>query len=238
MAFFLRTPQQTPTTPSLLPILNLLSATSPHHPALRTCRSPQPQKIFTPKFDVLEHQTYYELQGDLPGLSQENISIEFTDAQTLVIKGHLEREPKKPGAEPKDVKTEPEKEAQAEDKSAQRSRQPSNASESLSSYEEVTSYQKASVEDEAPASTTSTATVTAAPTPAAEAPEQTPTKPSNEAPKPKYWVQERASGDFRRVFNFADRVDQEGVKAKLREGVLSVVVPKAAIPAVRKIEVL
>lgn len=46
----------------------------------------------TPKFDVAEHDKNYTLQGELPGVPPENVNIEFTDPQTLVVSGHAERE--------------------------------------------------------------------------------------------------------------------------------------------------
>lgn len=45
---------------------------------------------FSPKFDITEHEKHYLLQGELPGVPQENIIIEFTDPQTMVIRGHAE----------------------------------------------------------------------------------------------------------------------------------------------------
>ncbi|KAL2136971.1 hypothetical protein VTI74DRAFT_11153 [Chaetomium olivicolor] len=47
---------------------------------------------FSPKFDVAEHDKEYVLQGELPGVSPENVEIEFTDDQTLVVRGHVQRE--------------------------------------------------------------------------------------------------------------------------------------------------
>lgn len=46
---------------------------------------------FSPKFDVTEHEKEYVLQGELPGVAAENVDIEFTDEQTLVVRGHAER---------------------------------------------------------------------------------------------------------------------------------------------------
>ncbi len=46
---------------------------------------------FNPKFDVRETDKAYELHGELPGVNRENMNIEFTDPQTLVISGHSER---------------------------------------------------------------------------------------------------------------------------------------------------
>lgn len=46
---------------------------------------------FNPKFDVREVPNAYELHGELPGIEQKDIEIEFTDSQTLSIKGRIER---------------------------------------------------------------------------------------------------------------------------------------------------
>jgi HSP20 family protein len=51
-----------------------------------------------------------------------------------------------------------------------------------------------------------------------------------------YHQVERGHGSFRRVFAFADPVDQDGIAADLRDGVLTVTLPKiATVP--RKIDV-
>lgn len=46
---------------------------------------------FSPRFDVREAKDAYMLDGDLPGIEQKDINIEFTDAHTLVINGRTER---------------------------------------------------------------------------------------------------------------------------------------------------
>jgi len=48
-------------------------------------------RTFNPKFDVRETSEAYELHGELPGINRDRISIQFTDSQTLVISGHVER---------------------------------------------------------------------------------------------------------------------------------------------------
>ncbi|KAK0614014.1 30 kDa heat shock protein [Immersiella caudata] len=49
-------------------------------------------RSFNPKFDIAEHEKDYVLQGELPGVQPENVVIEFTDPQTLVIRGHAKHE--------------------------------------------------------------------------------------------------------------------------------------------------
>ncbi|KAK0633343.1 HSP20-like chaperone [Immersiella caudata] len=48
-------------------------------------------RVFTPKFDVRETQASYELYGELPGVPRDQVNIEFTDPQTIVIRGRVER---------------------------------------------------------------------------------------------------------------------------------------------------
>jgi len=56
-----------------------------------TGRAAQSLRTFNPKFDVAEHEKNYVLQGELPGVPPENVVIEFTDPQTMVVRGHVEK---------------------------------------------------------------------------------------------------------------------------------------------------
>ena len=62
-------------------------------------------------------------------------------------------------------------------------------------------------------------------------------KKEEEGPKYRYWVSERSVGEFHRSFTFPGKVDQEAVKASLKNGILSVVVPKSTVKEARKIEI-
>lgn len=53
----------------------------------------------------------------------------------------------------------------------------------------------------------------------------------------KYWVSERSIGQFSRTFTFPGRVDQDGVKASMKNGILSIVVPKSRKAEGRKISI-
>lgn len=46
---------------------------------------------FAPKFDVRETKDAYKLDGELPGIEQKDINIEFSDPHTLVVHGRTER---------------------------------------------------------------------------------------------------------------------------------------------------
>ena len=60
---------------------------------------------------------------------------------------------------------------------------------------------------------------------------------ASERPQSRYWVSERSVGQFSRSFAFPSRVDQDNVRASLKNGILSIVVPKASAPTTRKINI-
>jgi HSP20 family molecular chaperone IbpA len=133
-------------------------------------------RSFAPRFDVRESENAFHLDGELPGIAQENINVEFTDPQTLVVKGRTEREYHT--SEPKE--------------------QSGNGNEEQA-------VEKAS-------------------------------KTSSKAGH-RYWASERTVGEFSRTFSFPTRVDQDNVKASLKNGILSVLVPKATASATKKITI-
>ena len=153
-------------------------------------------RSFTPKFDIREAKDNYELHGELPGIAQKDVNIEFSDANTLTISGRSER-------------------------TYEEGTKPTQAIEDNKSH-------RATVEDEAEASTAGELT-----------PATTATQVSKDAAAnpSRYWVSERSVGEFSRSFNFPNRVDHEGVKASLKDGILNIVVPKAKAPVTRKITI-
>ncbi|KFY26968.1 hypothetical protein V493_03764 [Pseudogymnoascus sp. VKM F-4281 (FW-2241)] len=48
-------------------------------------------RTFAPKFNVKELPDSYELEGELPGIEQKDIEIEFSDKSTLTVRGKTER---------------------------------------------------------------------------------------------------------------------------------------------------
>jgi HSP20 family molecular chaperone IbpA len=137
----------------------------------RSTRSQPSARSFSPRFDVRESKDAYHLDGELPGIAQKDIDIEFSDPQTLVVKGHIEREYNTPN-------------------------------------------HQAQVEDEQNEQTAVTA-----------------------EPTHRFWASERAVGEFQRTFSFPTRVDQDKVKASLKNGVLTVEVPKATVATTKKITI-
>lgn len=186
------------------PLFRLLNDYDGHcsSPSAIPSRPARSIRTFSPRFDVREAKEAYHLDGELPGINQKDIEIEFTDPQTLVIKGQVERQ----------YTTTNTSEAESSDAET-----PSRSGASTPSHQPT-------VEDEDEVEgTTKTKQVS---------------KPAqSQAPSQKYWTSERAIGRFHRTFNFHERVDQDGVRAGLRDGILSVVVPKAAVPALKKIRI-
>jgi len=48
-------------------------------------------RSFAPRFDVKETKETYELHGELPGIEQSNINIEWSDDNALTVSGHTDR---------------------------------------------------------------------------------------------------------------------------------------------------
>lgn len=168
-----------------------------------------------PRFDVREIGSTYELQGELPGIKQEDIEIEFEDVNTLVIRGKSERQITKTSEGDKAI----------EQSAATNSTVMDTASESTSS-----SYQKATVEDDyVDAGAVTEGSEVQSPTTSALTPKKA-------EPSYKYWISERSVGQFERRFNFPGSVDQDAVKASLQNGILSVIVPKS-VRAEKKIAI-
>jgi len=164
-------------------------------------------RSFTPKFDVKETKEAYELHGELPGVDQKNVSIEWTDNNTLTISGkheHVREEGQRPTAIEGG-----EEQKQIESNSTDDKHQPTVEDEAAEAAGKDTQVAKQSEQKEV----------------------------SKEQPKHKYWVSERSVGSFHRSFAFPARVDQDAVKASLRNGILSIVVPKATAPQSRKVNI-
>ncbi|KAJ2985916.1 hypothetical protein NUW58_g5281 [Xylaria curta] len=178
-------------------------------------------QTFTPRFDVRETEQNYELHGELPGVDKKNVHIEFSDAQTIIIRGNVERtytsgnpptrllgDSAMSGA----IANEPHSDDSAETRSNK-------------------SFQ-ATVEDEKEQAEGKTATSDAV---VQSSKPESPAEPQQQ--KHKYWVYERSVGNFSRTFTFSNRVDHENVSASLDNGVLTVIVPKAKKPETRRIAI-
>jgi len=160
-------------------------------------------ETFTPKFDVKEVKDAYELHGELPGIEQKDVEIEFTDAHTLVIKGRTERSYTS-GTPPAYL---------VEGAPAQGAIEGTNGNKA----------HKATVEEEGAEGSTEVSK------------QEEPAQPKE--PESKFWVSERSVGEFSRSFTFPSRVDQDKVTATMKNGLLSIVVPKHKKSEPRKIAI-
>jgi HSP20 family protein len=175
----------------------------------RATRSAENKRSFAPRFDVNETRETYELHGELPGIEQRNVNIEWADDNTLTISGETERRYESTNA------------TEAEEVTPD------------STSEDPHAYHKPTVEDDtAEASTNDAAQPNTAVTKASDKNEV-----AKHSDQPRYWVTERSFGSFNRTFQFPSRVDHEGVKASMKNGVLTITVPKAKARAPRKIEI-
>lgn len=185
--------------------------------------SRQPRKSFNPRFDVKESKDVYILEGELPGIDQKDLSIEFTDEHTLTIKGHTERHSQS-GRRPETSAVEAEKEGAAVEDT------PASETSSVKSHQ-------ATVEDEEPANASAVTTEESASSPSAEVAPTEKKQVAAATPEHQYWISERHVGQFSRSFSFPSRVNQDAVKASLKNGLLSIVIPKAPAPESRRISV-
>jgi len=193
------------TTGEFTPLFRLLDDYDVHRTG-RGSSQTSTIRAFRPKFDVHELKDSYELQGELPGVDQKEVNIEFVDPHTLIITGRVERTSTQ-GTPPSDI--------------IETGKQP--AGRVTSATDQSTSPRKANVENGGSAK------------PSASAGRgQT---ESDEEPQYKYWISERSVGEFHRSFSFPSRVDQDAVKASLKDGILSVIVPKAPTPVSKKIRI-
>lgn len=167
---------------SLPPIFRLLDEFD--HFSRTSDKSLRSMKSFTPKFDIKEHKDSYELQGELPGIDQKDIDIEFNESTTLTIKGRTEHSYSS-GMPPRGF-------IEGEVKNGE---EPSKA---VQTKEKDNS--------------------------------------SNDSSE-KYWVRERSVGEFSRSFGFPTAIDQDNVKASMKNGILSIIVPKAHKQSSRKITI-
>ncbi|MCJ1298380.1 hypothetical protein MMC08_001169 [Hypocenomyce scalaris] len=214
-----------PTFPSsdFGPLFRLLDDYDVHRsqPSRGSAKTTSSIRAFQPKFDVREIKDAYELHGELPGINQEDVSIEFTDPHTLVIKGRTEREY---------TSGTPSSGAIEDESSARRITDGGSSTTPPPS----SSYHKATVEEEEGGANTSS---TAEQSSTEVAKRTSDPETQKAAPQYKYWVSERSVGEFHRSFSFPSRVDQDAVKASLKNGILNILVPKATAPASRRIQI-
>lgn len=159
--------------------------------------------VWQPKFDLRETSDSYELHGELPGISKDQVHIEFSDPQTMHVRGRVERS-YSAGTPPA---------GHLEDTQIS----------SITQGEEPKNGHQATVEDEKDTSPNKGVV--------AKVDQK---KATDNA---KYWLTERSIGEFSRSFNFPGRIDQDAVSANFKDGILSIVLPKAKKHESRRIAI-
>jgi HSP20 family molecular chaperone IbpA len=171
--------------------------------------------VFTPKFDLKETANGYELHGELPGIERDRVNIEFSDPQTIVIRGEVERSYSS-GTPPASIEgvnrgaiagTEQQQQSSTPEKSGAESHQATVQNGAAETSSEVASRPKQSDVE------------------------------AHKSSGGKFWVSERSIGHFSRTFHFPTLVDTAAVSASLKDGILSVTVPKAKKPETKRITI-
>lgn len=189
----------------------------------------QHRRPYVPRFNIKENKDAYSLEGEVPGIDAKDLKIQFTDdGHTLQISGATVKQTSTQSAESQKPQT--------TEASLEEPNQEAKPARNL----------KATVEDEPeageePANASAAAdSVPAEQTAATPASTETIQQSSlrNETPsEQKSWVSERQIGSFQRTFRFPSKVDQESVKASLKDGILSITLPFARKPVSRTIEI-
>ncbi|KAF1355105.1 HSP20-like chaperone [Delphinella strobiligena] len=196
-------------TGEFTPLFRLLDDYATHQGA-RTRSSPS-LSSFKPAFDIKENKDNYELHGELPGIDQKDVQIEFSDASTLTIKGRTERYTES-GTPPSAGFIE-------------------GSTEQGKLTDNNEHYRAPSVEEETAGGESSAVATSSASDQVAS------TNKAKSQPQSRYWVSERSVGEFHRAFSFPTRVDHDNVKASLKNGILSIIVPKSQAPTTRRINI-
>ncbi|KAL7810543.1 HSP20-like chaperone [Trichoderma aethiopicum] len=177
-----------------------------------------------PKFDVREVESAYELFGELPGVNKEAVYIEFSDPQTLLIRGRSERT--------YTAGTSPTQSSNNNNKSVT-----DKAEEATASSSSRRNSYKATVEDEDEASERESGYEVVTTTTETNNKKKNKSEEKKPVDKAKYWLTERSIGEFSRSFHFPTLVDHEAVSASFRNGILSIVVPKAKKHEAHRIQI-
>ncbi|KAL8370923.1 hypothetical protein RB595_000995 [Gaeumannomyces hyphopodioides] len=204
---------------SFAPFFRFIDAFDNHQSHKRGGQSSVFRASFNPKFDVVETKEAYELHGEIPGAERKDISIEFTEPQTIVIHGRVERQRTEGNPPAGLVEGSGDSTAAITEGGEKTPASPSSESHRATVTDEETEAAKERGEAQSAVA-------------AGNADQK------QQAPKHKYWFQERSVGEFHRSFSFPVPVDEEAVKASLNNGVLRVTVPKQEKRSNRRIDIV
>lgn len=215
------------------------------------------------EFDVSQNEKGWQINGHFQGFDQENINVEMLDERTLKVAGNThwqsekaQPEPQLPQIEAAPATQETPNEHEVEnttegetttsgtatpdsDTASHRSYQATveddfedlgdDATSSVSSSSTPAEPREPKGKEKAIEETTSTETAVVT-QPQAEMPAQQPQEQSQQ--------EKRVHGSFERTFRFPERIDIANVSASLKDGVLSITIPRAQTPQVKRIAIL
>jgi len=142
-----------------------------------------------PKFDIKETEKEFILEGELPGVDKKDISLDFVDDNTLVLKTRVEKV-REEGAKP-------ESQSQGQIEGGKQEQQQGQIKEAAKTDKDTTV-----------ATTNGSGNKEVA-------------KPTTQ-----YHLTERSIGTFQRAFALPGELKHEEVKANLKNGILTITVPK------------
>ncbi|KAF5234544.1 hypothetical protein FAUST_7524 [Fusarium austroamericanum] len=177
-------------------------------PAYRVTTRP-----WEPRFEAHETEDSFVLYGELPGLNKENVTVEFPEPRKLVVSGKVERftDTPKP-AETTTEQTAPAPVVESDNEDTQsRSSYQATVEDDVDDEFEVLSHTSQKSETVSQAQP--------------EAPSQKAVEKQPEQPK-----EPRRAGytkEFSRYFTFPTYINHEAVTAELKDGLLTIIVPKA-----------
>jgi len=224
-----------PTSHDIAPLFSLFDETFAQLERAQRQSRQHFKRPFNPKFDVKESKEAYTLEGELPGFDPKDLTIEFLDdGHTLQIKGKTVKEARE---QPKAVEASQSKAPKAVE---------SAPAETKSETSSVKSHQ-ATVEDDVdePANASAVAEQQSQQQEQTQTQTQTVAQTSKlveqqqqqQQDDTKHWISERYTGSFSRSFQFPSKVDQEAVKASLKDGILAITLPFARKPESRRIQI-
>jgi HSP20 family molecular chaperone IbpA len=249
-----------PSVPDVIPFLGqldeLLSELS--HKAQREAHRQQQerQRILRAHFNAHENNEGYQIDGEIPGFEQNDIEIEVTDAHTLKVTGNTEKkaaqQPQSEAAPAVETKTIEAQTTETTPKDVIDGATLNEPEEEVHSDTESHKSYQATVEDDfedlgaetsfmvSAASNKSEPKESKGKERAVSEPTETAiqTQPQPEAPAQQQQPEgheHRFRASFERTFRFPERMDAANVSASLKNGLLSITVPKAKAPEVRRI---
>jgi HSP20 family molecular chaperone IbpA len=231
MAFFLpRTVYHSQASSPLYRLLSDVDRFSRRTPEVcYVYRAPAP-KPWQPRFDAQETANVFLIRGELPGLTKENITIDFPEPQKMVIRGRLVEGGQDPvpqaAAQPQPAQLEP---AQPEPEVPAAPSSPVSETSSRKSFQAtvedsdenddfdvVSNFSEQEKEQKKPQQPAA---------PAVQPQAQVQPKPT-EQPQPQPKPRQRVVREFTRTYTFPSPVNYDATTADLKDGLLTVVVPK------------